>query len=68
MLKNPYCILKLGDYEVNTEFEKHGHMTPIWKYRAYFTGNELSKMVEFQIMNYNIGKDKLLGSAKLDIS
>ena len=28
MLKNPYCILKLGDYEVNTEFDEGGQNNP----------------------------------------
>ena len=66
-MKNPYCILKLGDYVVNTEFEKHGHMNPVWRYRAFFSG-KLAKTAEFSVMNYNIGKDRLLGKVELDIS
>ena len=52
---------------VNTEYEKRGHMNPVWRYRADFSG-EFAKLLEFSVMNYNIGKDKLLGRAQFDLS
>jgi len=32
MMKNPYCILKLGDYIVNTEIDEQGKLNPKWKF------------------------------------
>ena len=66
MMKNPYCILKLGDYIVNTEIDEQGKLNPKWKFQTSFIGT-FPKYGKLVLMNFDQNDSSKIAEGEFEL-